>query len=348
MKSIIVLGLFLAVSSQPAIAQSDYIEETPQIFESSPQEPVESLPVGEDSALVPEPTDQEIIVEPLDSRSELSQDSSAQEAGAEATTETSKEEENQAPENESSPTSIADNRISVAAISEDEGKYQRLYGRKLFGTNRVQLGINRPNFTEVEDNYKKIYGNPTDYLTLSGDWFPLDWWVNPGMTMKVGGYSVSGTPLSASSVGTPAKGTKSRLLFLPLMVGGKIQATPFRRKWIVLEGWVGYESLWWQETKEPVAALGASNRRLIAEEVDSEDKSVLTSKGRMSAMVMGGALNLQLNWLDESTVRSMISTMGVSYVYLTPYFEIVRSFSTKGLTFGRNVIGLGFTFETFK
>ena len=97
-----------------------------------------------------------------------------------------------------------------------------------------------------------------------------------------------------------------------------------------------------------MAALGASNRRLIAEEVDSEDKSVLTSKGRTSAMVMGGALNLQLNWLDESTVRSMISTMGVSYVYLTPYFEIVRSFSAKGLTFGRNVIGLGFTFETFK
>jgi hypothetical protein len=38
--------------------------------------------------------------------------------------------------------------------------------------------------------------------------------------------------------------------------------------------------------------------------------------------------------------------MGLGSIYLTPFLEITRATQKTGISFGRTVYGIGFTFET--
>jgi hypothetical protein len=224
------------------------------------------------------------------------------------------------------------------------------YGGRIFGQHKIQLAANRPNFIEGQKCYEKFYGKPETHISFSGEWFPLDWWVNPGLYTRLGVYSVRGKAISGSPSDTQTANCESlsvdensstSLLFVPIQVGAKIQFSPFRRKWLVVDYWAGAELDWWQETRNETASM-VSLRSLTS------SGQVYTTTGRKRSISTGASVHLLLNPLDEKTVRSMIETMGLGYVYLSGFMETVKSTSQEGLTFGRNVLGIGFTFEAYK
>jgi len=233
--------------------------------------------------------------------------------------------------------------------SEDVG-VKGTYGGRVFGRKKVQLAANRPVFDEDQTCYSKFYGKPQTHMSISGEWFPLDWWVNPGLITRIGVYSVRGKAVSGSSESTKGvscdslsidENSSTGLLLVPIQVGAKIQFSPFRRKWLVLDYWTAAELDWWQETRNSAA----SNLMFTASDSSSQ---VYTSTGRKKAVSVGASVHLLLNPLDEGAVRSMIDTMGIGYVYLSGFMEKVKSTSSEGLTFDRNVMGVGFTFEAYK
>jgi hypothetical protein len=216
-----------------------------------------------------------------------------------------------------------------------------IYGGRVFGRYRIQLAGNRPTFSEGQKCYEKFYGKPETYYSLSGDWFPLDWWINPGITMRLGSYSARGKAASGKLQGsqvnscdqlTVDSNSKTSLLFMPMQIGGKIQITPFSRKWLVVDVWGAGEYGWWQETRDSASKSGQT----------------YTNTGRKPAVSAGASVHLLLNYLDEQSVRSMLDSMDIGYVYLTGFAERVKSRNTAGLSFGRQVVGVGFTFETYK
>lgn len=225
--------------------------------------------------------------------------------------------------------------------SQSDSGVKGIYGGRVFGRHRIQLAGNRPTFNEGQKCYEKFYGKPQTYFSLSGDWFPLDWWINPGITTRVGSYSVRGKAASGSVQGTQVtscdeltvdSNSKTSLLFMPLQIGPKIQITPFSRKWLVVDVWGAGEYGWWQETRDSSSTSGQT----------------YTNTNRKIAVSTGASVHILLNYLDEQTVRSMMDSMDIGYVYLSGFAERVKSRNTTGLAFGRQVVGVGFTFETYK
>ncbi len=243
---------------------------------------------------------------------------------------------------ESEPVSTTETESDVSSVT---------YGSRMFGSKKLQLSMNKPAFTEKQKLLETLYGKPRDYFAFGVDWFPLDWWVSPGIAGKIGGFSWTGKAAKAIDTTKPIsednmtvdENSRATLLFIPMQIAAKIQMTPFQKKWIVFDGWFGSEYGWWQETRpEETAAMSV----WMAADSTTTQKPVLTNKGVSSAVTFGGSAHILLNWLDEKSTRSMNATMGLSSIYLSPFFESIKSTKTDGYTFGRNVFGLGFTFES--
>ena len=253
--------------------------------------------------------------------------------------------ENSAPNSQT----VSDSKVADRNSNKDSS-VKGIYGGRVFGRYRMQIAGNRPVFDEGQKCYDKLYGKPQTYFSMTADWFPLDWWINPGITMRMGSYSARGKAVSGSSQGaqvtscdqlTLDNNSKTTLLFMPLQLGAKIQITPFSRKWLVVDVWGAGEYGWWQETRDSASAAIAPFNLLAASQT-------YTNTGRKPAVSSGASVHLLLNYLDEQTVRSMMDSMGIGYVYLSGFAERVKSRTMTGLTFGRQVVGVGFTFETYK
>jgi hypothetical protein len=231
----------------------------------------------------------------------------------------------------------------------ETSKVKGTYGGRIFGKYKVQLAVNNPSFSDSQKCYDKLYGKPQSYISFAGDWFPADWWVNPGLTMRLGMYSVRGKAaagkISADALNCETlavdESSRTTLLFVPLQIGPKIQFSPFRKKWLVADLWMAAEYGWWQETRD-------SGTAMIRPIATTATDRVYTNVGHKNAVSTGFAAHILLNALEEKAVRSMIDTMGIGYVYLTGFMENVKSTSKDGLTFSRSVMGVGFTFESFK
>lgn len=249
-------------------------------------------------------------------------------------------------------TSAAAESSTAADMTRQERTRRYHQSDRLFGTSRMQLGLNHPTFNENQKGYDSLYGKPKDYPSFAIDWFPLDWWVNPGLSINIGGYAVTGQAAVKTTDGSivPDPNSQTRLLFIPIQGSFKVEMTPFRQKWLVFDGWIGYEYGWWQETTSVAGSIRPYGLMMAdsGSTTTTTTTPTPTSKGVKSATVFGGSANLLLNWLDERTVRSMVDSMGLSHVYLTAFFETVKTMNPSGLTFGRNIYGLGFTFETVK
>lgn len=354
------LGLLLSMTSLGAYSQED-----------SPEGSVAPLSEVEDSTLDGAGSVSSNSTDPVSSSAsapepEIKKESVTENQGVEAEPPAASASEEQS--TDSAPASQGETEVPktpVAEISEpgkkgddsanepakiDSSAIKGIYGGRVFGQYRIQLAGNKPSFNEGQKCYEKFYGNPETYLTVTGDWFPMDWWINPGVTFRMGTYSVKGKAVKGAQQGSSeidcdslsvANKSKTTLLFLPIQLGAKVEMTPFSRKWIVLDAWFAGEYGWWQETRDNTT----SSSRPISMATDDR---VYTNTGRKYGTSMGGSVHLLLNALEERTVRSMIDTMGIGYVYLTGFYEKVTTQSKTGLTFGRNVMGIGFTFEAYK
>lgn len=224
----------------------------------------------------------------------------------------------------------------------------------LFGSYRIRILLGKPDLGEGLRFYDKLYGKPRGMLTLGADWFAWDWYATMGLGFRVGYYRTKGYTFKKPA-GVDIKdvtedqitlNSPATLTLIPVQVNALMQFTPFPGKWLVLDGWFGVERMYFQEVRNTKSASTASNIRFAA--IADDQAKVYTNRGMKNSVVFGGAANIMLNWLDESSASSL-QTIGFRYVYLSPYFEVVRPLGDDGgASFARKVIGIGFTFESLK
>lgn len=232
---------------------------------------------------------------------------------------------------------------------------------RVFGTYRVRVSYNRPEFNDGMRFYNETYGKPSAYPTFTADWFAWDWYATLGLKFGMGYYTDDGHALKTKEGVTKAKADleptdleqdkngKTSLTLIPLQVSLAAEMTPFAKKWLVLDGWIGVERIYWQEVRTGGGGSSTSPAAVMEDPTATDSKdSTLTNKGWKNGTVIGASANILLNPLDEQGAASMRGSMGLGYIYLSPFMEIARSTNKDGVSFGRKVYGVGFTFETVK
>ncbi len=213
---------------------------------------------------------------------------------------------------------------------------------RLFGTYRINLGIARPDLSD-SPKFEDFYGTPSLYPTFGVEVFAFDWYLTLGARFNVGFFVEKGhASLSAPDqpyVKDP--NGKLELTMIPVQAALAFETTVFRRKWLVLSGWFGYERTYFQETRIVPASATALN---LAEAADASQTKSYVNSGWKAGTVSGLALSISLDPLRDGSVNTMEDVMGLRTIYLTPFVEIAKYDS--GLGFGRKVIGAAFTFET--
>ncbi len=301
----------------------------------------EDPPMPEDAAEAPPP---EAASDELDDSVAKPEDAAAAAAAADAPV---------APAPETAAPAAA-----VAPAPEGSLSLDKAVVPRMFGKYRIRLGIANPKFDDGLKFYKELYGNPRGFPMLNVDYFPFDFPVTAGLGLRMGYYTDEGftaKPVTskdkkdydASDVTEDRNGPASMTL-IPLQIGISAEFSPFERKWIVLDAFLGYEKLYWWETRtvtsESKPSTGATPAAILAEAAGTDD--ALVNKGEKSATVLGLALNILLNPIDEATALAARGTLGIGSVYLSPYLEIVRTLAKENASFGRTSMGLGFTFES--
>ena len=224
----------------------------------------------------------------------------------------------------------------------------------VFGAYRVRLSYAIPKFNGGLKSYKTAYGNANGYPEIGADWFAWDWYASLGVGLRAGYYTANGHALQVND-GVNKTDPKTlgdgdvhidpngptALTLLPLKLLATAELTPFRRKWVVVDGWAGYERLYFQEVRKvPVAATNTGTT--AAAPVDM----ALVNRGWLNATVVGAAVNVLLNPIDQASSYSAHTGMGIGSIYLTGYSEWIRALDRNRLSFGRTVFGIAFTFET--
>lgn len=250
-----------------------------------------------------------------------------------------------------------------AQVVEDSLPKLRVRGKRdpnaIFGTYRVRVGMARPKFDDGLKLYEELYGDPNWYPTLSADWFAWDWYATLGLSFRAGYYTAGGhaskvvagqdkTDIDDSNYEKDSNGPTT-LTLLPLQVALTAEITPFQGKWLVLDGWIGYERLYWQEVRASSSVDDTASIRFATADDDDAEDDALTNKGWKNATVIGVSANILLNPVDEGAAASMRGSMGLGYIYLSPFMEIVRTTATDKkdkASFGRTSYGIGFTFES--
>lgn len=248
---------------------------------------------------------------------------------------------------------------------------------RIFGRYRIRIAAARPHFDELEF-YDDLYGDEKAYPQFQADWFAWDWYATLGLSFRFAYYSAEGHAAKANKpkdqvvesdfdgAEPPAKPDEAgptTLTLVPLQLLGAAQFTPFDRKWIVVDAYAGLEYLYWQEvrtkaqssTPSPTTGTGTGTggtgsspaAAMLLAETEGDDDDGYTNTGFKTASVFGVGLNILLNGLDERSVASMRGSMGLGYVYLSPFIEVVRQLGD-GASFSRSVVGVGFTFESLR
>jgi len=231
---------------------------------------------------------------------------------------------------------------------------------ELFGQYRIRVGMARPNFNDGLKFYDKLYGDEKWYPTFGVDWFPWDYYVTAGLSFRFGFYTADGHAAKTTS-GKPKEDLTeddiikddngpTSLTLIPLQVALTTEFTPFSRKFVVIDAWLGFEQIYYQEVRTADTGTKSTTPSTttsfaLAEPAAASDDT-LTNKGWKTATTLGVSANILLNALDDESVRSMRGTMGLGYVYLSPFLEIARTLSKEGASFGRTSLGVGFTFES--
>jgi hypothetical protein len=236
----------------------------------------------------------------------------------------------------------------------------------LFGSYRVRIGLAQPDFEKLRF-YHLLYGDEDVYPTISADWFFWDWYATLGLSFRAGFYTAQGK--AAKEIDKPLQditekdvvpdpNSKTNLTVLPFQVALTAEITPLRQKWLVVDGYIGLESLYFQEVRNsPDASSSAALIQTTETAQESEADDALTNKGNKQLTVLGFSANILLNGLDGASANSLRGTMGLANIYLSPFIEYSRALdrsptSSKALSknpdFSRTTMGIGFTFESIK
>lgn len=275
-----------------------------------------------------------------------------------------------APQVKPAPTPAPVNPAPAVTPEEPKQTLDLSGGRRdvLFGSYRVRIGLAQPDFEKLRF-YDKLYGDEEPYPTISADWFFWDWYATMGLSFRAGFYTATGK--AAKEINKPLQditdadvekdpNSKTNLTVIPLQIALTAEITPLRQKWLVVDSYIGFESLYFQEVRNSPDAPAASAALIQAAETKESEESddALTNKGTKQLTVLGFSANILLNGIDGgASANSMRGTMGLANIYLSPFIEYSRALdrsptSSKALSknpdFSRTTMGIGFTFESIK
>ena len=211
------------------------------------------------------------------------------------------------------------------------------------------LGLSLPNFKDGVKHLDKMYGKPSYSPVLKVMYFFDYGFVSLAPGFSISWYGDSGKVVKKDGEGIPSDDNitlgnqKINLSLLPYNFSLNFELHPFGKNYFVINSWIGYEELYWEET------------RTVSNTSDSENTKVFLNKGWNSSWLWGASVNFRIDNLDEKSSRSMKKSFGISKVSLVPYFEqtinrksskLIFNRSVSNLNFARNIIGIAFQFDT--
>lgn len=231
---------------------------------------------------------------------------------------------------------------SEISLQQDDEEEESTSNSEKRGRFWLNFGYALPSFDSSKlKYYKDLYGNPNGYPVLNLDWYFLNGPLKLGVGFGLGLYSDSGVaantrnPTSGSSLSSSEKDDDSdlELKLIPIKLVLKSHFAPTSFKWVNFGVWAGLERLYVQESRSgPVS------------ESDSDSDTYINS-GWSTAAVYGFSVDFCLDFLDKSVANSL-SILGFKSVYVSPFYEIVKTSETNIGSFDRNILGLLFAFES--
>lgn len=212
-----------------------------------------------------------------------------------------------------------------------------------FGGFKIDLGVQQPDFDDEKGFIDFSYGKESKAFYLSNDYYFINKFIGLGLGFSISFYSDKGNAFNSTKIPPESvddliedKEGGSELTILPVQTYLTMQFSPFPKKWIVLYGRYGFERSYIQIVRITSSETNSSE----------EDSGAFTNKLFKNAQVMHVGLSFLLNFLDPRSVASMENTLGIGYVYLTPFYEIVKPLKEEGMQVSRKSMGISFTFES--
>lgn len=241
--------------------------------------------------------------------------------------------------------------VSKADYNSDEGVEDGRYS--------FELAISRPNFTAI-NFYSEIYGNTSWFPSFSYAYKPPQFspWFDFDFGLKLSYYMTTGKPLVQDATTgdyVQEENAKITLKLVPYELYAKFELVPFGKRYVTFSSWVGYEEMYYEEVRILPDSTASKSSSSTSKTTKTRPKNEINS-GWNKSLAFGFGVNLLLNHFEERPVRSLGRSMGLHYVYLTPYIEFVNAMSggktfisqqkVSPVEFSRTVYGLAFKFDT--
>lgn len=217
-----------------------------------------------------------------------------------------------------------------------------------------QLGISKPTFTDVED-YEDTYGTTNIFPSLSMTYKFLNFSVfSLGLGLKFSYYMANGRTLREVGGSTvPDKESSTTLKLVPYEIYAMGKISPFRQRYVVLDVWVGYEELYYEEVR--LLQKAQTTTTTTSSSSTPKPKNRINS-GWNKGINYGVSINFLMNPLDDQAAKALRSTTSLSFIYLGPYAEwsnkigggrlFISNQQSSAVDFSRVSYGVLFMFET--
>lgn len=216
---------------------------------------------------------------------------------------------------------------------------------------KIDISISRPDFSEAEF-YEELYGSnsltPSVGLTYN---FLNTSHLNFGLGLKLSYYRDDGFVSQGDADNFRVGDQGTDFVFVPYQFFARLQISPFRGRYVVFDLWAGYEELYFEELRNEVnVAVSTDTNSLTAESAD-----LYLNSGWHMGYTVGAGVSILLNALDEESVNAAYRDLGVRYIYVMPFFEMVFRLGgdktwisrrdNTSVDLGRTSFGLAFVFE---
>jgi hypothetical protein len=221
------------------------------------------------------------------------------------------------------------------------------------GTYKIGIGLLRPDFNDGLVGYEETYANVSWYPSIQVDWMPFEFYrMALGLKFAMGMYKDEGRAIRTAEETEAPTGrddsSRTNLLLLPLTAAINFTANPFSQRWIGFDAWAGIEYLYYQETRSTETPAAPTTQPAARLRPIGGDVSAIANKAWKRNSLYGVSVNLLLNWMDQGSPNSMRGSLGLGYVYLSPFIQVSQSMDDRGASFGRQEFGIAFRFESIR
>lgn len=208
------------------------------------------------------------------------------------------------------------------------------------------LGVGKVTDLGKYNHYKIFYGKEENMMLFHAGAYLYSKGIDMGYLFKFGYYSASGHPLTTlGGLKAPVKedlpedtatdpNQQLKISLIPAQVLLNLAYSPFQSRRVVLRGWFGYEFLHVEETLSANVPKGVSNSGV----------SRFTLSGWNQGVVTGGMLSISLSGVETRSDYALHS-IGVEKIYLSPFFESVKTTKDKMGNYDRKMYGILIDFE---